>query len=287
MHEAPRWEDLRYFAAFASPRSLSAAAASLGVDHVTVGRRIRALETALGVKLLDRRARVPTLSPEGARVAELVGDVTDAADRVFRATRRLRPAIAGDVSISAPPALTNVLLAPRLAELRAKHPALRVVLLGEKRFASLAKGEADVAVRLVRPTQAALLVRKIGTIAFRLYASRTYASSRTPSSYEIVSTHGDESLPQHVWIKKVAPSWPIVVKTNDLESQLAAARGGAGVAVLPDFMAAPHEDLTCVLPRLRPLTRDVWLTVHAEVRASPVVRAAMDFVVAALSGLAR
>ena len=284
----PDWDDLRHFAAFVRDRSLSAAARRLGVDHVTVARRLRALEGSLRVKLVDRRARIPALTAEGERVAALVGQVESAVDAIARAARGLQPEVGGDVSISAPPTIANALVAPRLPALRARHPELRIHLLGEKRIASLSRREADVAVRLVRPVEAGLVTRKLGGFQFALYGAKRYLAGRRSGDLELIAFDDEsDALPQQKWLRALAGSRPIVLRTNDLESQLAAARAGVGVAALPSFLARRHPELERVAIRARPIAREVWLVVHDDLRAAPSIRAVIDFLVEATAELRR
>lgn len=280
------WQDLHHFAAFVRGRSLSAAAKQLGVDHVTVGRRIQALESALRIKLIDRRPRIPALTAEGERIAAAVAGVELAADGVLRAARGLAPELGGAVSVSAPPTIVNALIAPRLPALRARHPQLLVHLLGEKHIASLARREADLALRLVRPTEPGLVTRKIGAFEFALYGARTYVTGRRPTAHEFIAFDDvSDSLPQQRWLLRHAGRRPIVLRTNDLESQIAAARAGAGIAALPDFLAARHAELVRVASGRPRITREVWLVVHEDLRAVPNVRAVMDFLVSATAEL--
>lgn len=284
-HEAS-WDDLRHFAAFAHAKSLSAAAARLRVDHATVGRRIASLERTLGVKLVDRRARVPALTAEGERIAALVLRMEDAALGVTRAARGLAPAIGGEVSVSAPPTLANALIAPRLGTLHARHPAIRIRLLGEKRIASLARREADVSLRLVRPTEAGAVGRKLGSFVFALYGERGYVAGPRGGRGVIAFDEDGARLPQQRALLAYAGKRgrSIVLRTNDLESQIAAARAGVGVAALPDFVAARHPELVRVRGG-RAVARDVWLVVHEDLRAAPSVRAVIDFLVEACRAL--
>jgi DNA-binding transcriptional LysR family regulator len=280
------WEDLRHFAAFARSRTLSGAARQLGVDHVTVARRLRGLEDALGVKLVDRRARIPALTVEGERIAALVARMEEDADAVGRAARGLRPELGGVVSISAPPTLVNALIAPRLPELRARHPQLEIHLLGEKRIASLSRRETDIALRLVRPTEAGVVTRKVGSFAFGLYGAKRYVASRRAGELELIAFDDEsDALPQQKWLLAQRGARRLVLRTNDLESQLAAVRAGVGVAMLPSFLANRQPDLVRVAQRARPITREVWLVVHDDLRAAPSVRAVMDFLVDATAEL--
>ena len=99
------WEDLRYFATFAREKSLSAAARHLKVDHATVARRIASLESALNLKLVDRRPRSYDLTANGERIAALGSKMEDEAFAVGRAAMAGQMGLTGEVSVSAPPTM--------------------------------------------------------------------------------------------------------------------------------------------------------------------------------------
>jgi DNA-binding transcriptional LysR family regulator len=275
------WEDLRHFAALAREHTLSAAARALKVDHATVARRIAALEASLGLKLVDRRPRSYVLTADGERIAAQAARMEEASFDVGRAARAAQPVLAGEVSISAPPLLASTLIAPRLAELRDAHPGIHVRLIGEKRSASLSRREADLAVRLSRPTEKRLVVRKIGTIEFRLYAAPRYLAAHEPGNFEFIGY--DESLddvPQQRLLKAAAGTRAIVLRTNDIDSQRVAARAGVGIATLPRYLGDTDAALVPLDLKMKSVTRDIWLVVHSDLRRAPPVRAVMTFLVA-------
>ncbi|HEY4371889.1 MAG TPA: LysR family transcriptional regulator [Burkholderiales bacterium] len=275
------WEDLRHFAALARDKSLSAAARRLGVDHATVARRIAALEASLQLKLVDRRPRAYVLTADGERIATLAARMEEEAYAVERAAGASRAGLAGTVTISAPPGIANTLIAPRLGELLHRHPGLVVRLIGEKRSASLSRREADVAVRLSRPDENSLVARKVGSMAFGLYAAPEYLAQRTPAQYGFIAY--DESMkdaPQQLWLKAIAGARPIIAQINDLDGQRAAARAGVGVAALPLHMGEGDAQLRRIEAKGKPVAREVWLAVHRDMRRAPPVRAALDFLAA-------
>ena len=282
----PDWEDLRHFAALAQGKSLSAAARRLGVDHATVARRVAALEDALKLKLVDRRPRAYVLTADGERIALLAARMEEESYAVERAARASQAGLAGSVTISAPPTLTNTLIAPRLGELTARHPGLQVRLIGEKRAASLARREADVAVRLSRPEENTLVARRVGSFSFALYAAPAYLAAHATAAYAFIAY--DESLddvPQQQWLKTVAGPRSIVARINDLEGHRSAACAGVGVAALPLFMGEGDARLARVATRAKPVSREVWLVVHQDMRRAAPVRAALDFLAACFADL--
>jgi len=282
------WEDLHHFAVFARETSLSAAARRLDVDHATVARRIAALEASLAVKLVDRRARAYELTADGRRVAAIAERMDDEAYALGRAARSLQKGLDGEVVVSAPPALASACIAPRLDRLRAAHPGITLRLIGEKRAASLSRREADLAVRLSRPTEGGLITRKLGGLAFALYATGAYLSSLPSAGHCFIAGDRDfDDLPQQRWVKAVAAGRPVVLQANDQLSQLAAAQAGVGIAALPVYLAEADPTLVRVTAKPATISRDIWLVVHRDLQKSPLVRAVAAFLADCFAALPR
>jgi DNA-binding transcriptional LysR family regulator len=274
----PDWEDMRHFVVLAREGTLSAAARLLGVDHATVARRVAALERDTGLKLIDRRARSYLLTADGKRIAATALPMEEAAFAVGRAVQAAKPGLRGEVSISSPPSLANALIAPQLFRLRDRHPGIRIKLIGEKRTASLNRREADVALRLSRPHEPGLIVRKIGGFGFGLYGASSYLKETPRHAFAFIAY--DDSMddaPQQKWLLTLAAGSEIVLRTNDLENQAAAARTGVGLAVLPHFLGDPDPLLKRYDVTPAPPSREVWLLVHRDLRQTPLVRAVMEF----------
>ncbi len=272
------WEDLHHFVTLAREGTLSAAARSLGVDHATVARRVAALEESTGLKLVDRRSRVTLLTADGKRIAEVASPMEEAAFAVGRAAQATKPGLDGDVTISAPPNFASSVIAPQLVRLRSQHPGIRIKLIGEKRRASLGRREADVALRLMRPVEAGLFVRKLGSFGFSLYGSPAYLEKTAPHALAFIGYDASMATsPQEVWLRGIIGEREVVLRTNDLETQVAAARSGLGVAALPHYLGDSDPGLKRFAVAQKPLSRDVWLAVHRDLRQVPAVRAVMEF----------
>jgi DNA-binding transcriptional LysR family regulator len=271
------WDDLRHFAALVSAGSLSAAARALGVEHATVARRVAALETTLGVALVDRRGRRWTPTAEGERVAAIAERMEKEAIAVRRAADGARAEVAGTVTVSAPPALAADCLTAPLAALRARHPDLDIQIIGEARTASLERGEADIAIRLTRPDRGDLIILKLGEMPFRLYASFAYlAATPEPDWCFIGYDVPGGRAPQQVALEDHAAGRRFAFRARSVEIQRAAAAAGAGIAALPDFMAQSNATLIRVPPGAPLLVRDIWLAVHADLRRSAPIRAVIQ-----------
>jgi len=272
------WNDLRHFVVLAREGTLSAAARTLGVDHATVARRVAALEKATALKLVDRRARNYTLTQDGRRIAAAASAMEEAAFSVERAAQAAESRIRGEVAISAPPALANALVAPRLVNLRRERPGIFIKLIGEKRSASLSRREADLALRLSRPTEPGLFARKVGHFRFSLYGTPSYLKETPSHAFCFIAY--DESMkdvPQQQWLEAIADGRGIVMRSNDLENQAAAARAGLGLAALPHFLGDGDPRLERYETGRKEIGRDVWLLVHRDLRRTPVVRVVMAF----------
>ena len=279
------WEDLRYFVAFSQEQSLAKAARHLKVDHATVARRIASLEQSLELKLVDRRPRAYVLTADGERIAERGKRMQEESFAVERMSIGGQEVVSGEVVISAPPSLANSVIAPQLGRLRAQYPAVHVRLIADTRNVSLIRREADIAVRLSRPAEADLVARKIGEVPFALYALPDYLASHVPEDYEFIGY--DDSMDgsaQQIWLDTQARSRPVVLRSNSLDVQATAARAGVGVAALPYFLGDWDERLCIVEGTGEPLTREVWISIHNDVRHAPAIRSVMQFVASCFAG---
>ncbi len=273
-----QWDDVRYFLTLARVGSLLGAARKLGVEHSTVGRRVEALERALGIRLFDRLPRGWTLTPEGETLATQARRLDDEAQAFARAALGVS-SLAGTVRLSAPPVLASHLLVPCLAAMRSRWMNIDLEVVGEARDANLARGEADLAVRLSRPTAPGLAARHIGEMRYGLYAVHGYAS-RPAGEWEFLGY--DDSLsevPQQRWLDEIAGDRRFVLRSNDLAALFNAARLGLGIAALPHFLAANDSALCRLSGGLCPTARQLWLVMHPDMKRSPRVRVIADVLV--------
>ncbi|MDQ0561770.1 DNA-binding transcriptional LysR family regulator [Rhizobium mesoamericanum] len=271
------WESLRYFAALARSGTLLGAARALGVEHATVARRVAGLEEQMAVKLVDRRGRRIVLTPEGERVAKMAERMEQEAQAVERLGLAAGATVAGEVRISAPPTLAAAILPAALVAVRARHPDICVTIVGETRYASLDRREADVAVRMTKPEQGNFVISKLGEVAFGFYATAAYLAA-TPEAQRTFIAYDETmaSAPQSIRLAEATEGRKVTLRATTLEFQLAAARASGGIAMLPNFMLTGVDDLVEAIPQGQPLTRELWLVVHADIRTVPIIRVVMD-----------
>ena len=275
------WDDLRFFAVLGEEGSLAATGRRLGVDHVTVARRVANLEESTGLKLVDRRDRRTTLTSAGLRVANHARRMQDEAFSLERTLMMSKSDLAAEVSVSLPPLLAMEWIAPRLKDLFESHPEMSIRLTGEARTVSLSRREADIAMRLSRPIGDALIARKIGVLRYRLFATPEYLAANERTRYRyILFDPSLRNLPQQAWMHSViGDDPPVALRSNEMAIQCAAAIAGAGIAVLPEFIATKHGLLDSD-PSSRYFERDIWLTWHEDLRGQPAIVAVAEFLAA-------
>ncbi len=286
------WNDLKFFLSLAQAKSLSAAATQLGVSPSTVSRRIEALEQALQTQLFRPHR-------DGYDLTEAGHGLVPAAERaatqmrVFeRNAKESSDTLAGPVRIEAPELLGQIVLLPAVVRLMDDHPAIRIELRSSVQPVRLASGEADLILRLVRPSQASYRMRKLGTIRFGLYASpdyiRRYGIPNQPDDlhrHKIVGWTEDlRFLTMATWLERLCPGLRPALRLMSLAAQMEAVRNHAGWAVLPDFAAIPAGFLPGLTnsPQLAP---DLWLLTHEQSQSAPGMVLARDCLVQALQDI--
>ncbi|RLQ88878.1 LysR family transcriptional regulator [Notoacmeibacter ruber] len=276
------WENIRFFMAFVETGSTASAARELGVERTTVTRRMQALENDTGLDLFDRCGGRLALTAAGHNFADATRPMVEAAREAARCAAGMRPGMRGRLKISAPPALAKARLIDPLLSLGRRYPELELQITGEIGFASLQRGEADIAVRLSRPQKGDLAISKVGSIAFRLYGHRYYAEQTSEEDYRYIG-QGDvpDAMPQQVALNRIADG-RFSCYADDLDLQLAAVLARGGIAALPDFLAANRDELMVVGSGEPLITRDIWSVTHNAQRHQERIRRTIEVIRSAL-----
>lgn len=287
----PGWEHFRTFLAVLEAGSLSAAARALGLAQPTAGRHIAALEFALKTALFTRAQHglIPTAAALELRPhAEAM---KAAAEALVRTASGEAQAPRGTVRITASEMIGAEVLPPILAGFHARHPGITLELALTDRSENLTRREADIAVRMVRPSQAALVARRIGRVGIWLFAHRDYVAARgLPASLAELAAHSiigfDRARPG---IPSMGPGGVALTRelfafrSDSNAAQIAALRAGLGVGACQIGIAARDPALVPVLPGLFELGLDMWLAMHEDLRASRRVRLVYDHLAAGLA----
>jgi DNA-binding transcriptional LysR family regulator len=288
----PDATDLDALVALARHGTLSAAAKRRGVAVSTLSRRIEAAEVRLGLQLVDRHARGVRLTEAGAHIAAAAAPLSGQLDRVAQLAHALTlGAVLRPVRLSATEFIVSDVLAPQLpALLGGPHP-IAVELRSEADVVSLAARDADIAVRMVRPTGASLMIRKQRPITLSLYVARAYLGPRAPGALDLnaeaLLAYDDSygALPETAWIAAAGLSQRVVLRSGSTRALLTATLAGAGIALLPDVIASRHADLIALTSGPRVPPRTPYITWHRDLQHDPYVRRVADWAAGAFQRL--
>lgn len=286
------WNDLRSFLAVARTGRLTTAAARLGLDHSTLSRRIAALEHGLKAKLFDRRPAGYSLTAAGEGLLPLAEEMERLALRAQEAIGGSAASVEGTIRIGAPEGFGSYFLAPRIAALKARHPQLMIQLVAAPAVFSLARRDADVAISPSRPPAGRLNVSRLTDYDLALYAAPSYlaqapaiGSTADLSRHRFVSYIGDLlHFPELDFLHQVAPQGSASIESSNLVAQLRATLAGAGLCILPAFLAREEPGLVRVLPEEVILTRSLWLIVHQDLAGLARVKAVVRFLKESVEG---
>ncbi len=279
------WGDLRHFLAVARAGSLAGAARLLRVDQTTVGRRLAALEHALGAQLFDRTPQGMQLTPAGERMAEAAGLAEaqhfEVERQVWAEDRRLE----GTVRISTAEGIATHLVVPLLRPLRDRLPGLRFDVATGASSVDLLRRQADLALRVgARPQQNTLQVRKIGRVRWGLYASEHYVEQHgQPRCAEDLAAHDAvsfgaerDTMPQARWARRTFDPRRVTMASNSVPAMVEACVLGYGLAPLPCMMASTRPGLVRLEAEVP--GADLWFVALPRVAEIARVRAVLDFI---------
>lgn len=286
----PDWSHYRTFLAVLREGSLSGGARALGLAQPTLGRQIAELEHALGAALFIR-------SPRGLVPTDAAQDIAPHAEAMAAAAGAIRRVasggtgeIAGTVRITASDIVGAEVLPALLAPFRRANPAVQVELDLSDRVEDLLQGEADIAVRMVRPSQEALVARRIGAVSLGLYAHKRYLESAPPVTTldALTRDHAligfDKETP---FLRGLMTKLPIsreqfALRTDNSLAHLAAIRAGFGVGFIQHGIARRDSELVAIFPGAIGFALEMWLALHEDLRASRRLRLMMEHLAAGL-----
>ncbi len=287
--DLPDWTLIRSFLAVAEAGSLSAAARVTGISQPTLGRHIQGIEVALQVPLLTRTAQGQALTEAGQALLPAARAMQAAAAELALTAKGHATGIEGTVRITASRVVSHVILPRVLARLRAEEPGIQIDLVPSDTTENLLFGEADIALRMYRPTQPDLVARQIGELPLGLYAAKAYLDRRgRPLTPEDLMQHdfiGQDRMDQIIRVMRrlgmeVGRSF-FPVRCDDPLTYVELVRAGCGLggilrAVGDGDPVLERIDLIPDLPSL-----PVWLTAAPRLRQSARLRRVWDALAAA------
>jgi len=255
--------------------SLSAAARALGMTQPSLGRHIRQLEATLGIALFTRSPRGLTPTDLGRELVAHAQAMSAAAAALRRAASGSNQEVRGVVRVTCSEVIGAEVLPPILADFRQQHPGVVIELSLSNRSEDLLRKDADIAVRMARPTQGALVARRIGSIPLGLHAHRRYLKAHGyPQTLGDLAGHTiigfDREPPARRALLHKLPFGreDFALRTDNDLAQLAAIRAGYGIGICQVAIAGRDRNLVRVLPEAFALELDTWLVMHEDLKAS-------------------
>lgn len=292
----PPWDLYRSFLAVLDEGSLSSAARTLALTQPTLARHIEEFEASLGGGPLFTRSPRGLLPTEAAHaLAPHARTMASAAAALIRTASGAGDAIEGAVRLTASDVVGVEVLPAILRDLRAKHPKLSLEILTSNQPADLLRREADIAIRMVQPTQSALVAKRVGDVMLGMHAHRDYIKRHgAPKSLDDVEGHAligydRETIAVQALRKfglKLTREQFAFRTDNDL-AQLNLIRSGAGIGICQIGLARRDKNLVRILPDDFSFPLGAWITMHEDLRGSARMRAVFDHLVDAMSAYAR
>ncbi|QET04705.1 MULTISPECIES: LysR family transcriptional regulator [Cupriavidus] len=278
------WDDTRIFLALQREGTLRSAARVAGVDQATVGRRLAALEHALGATLFLRTSEGYVLTPAGENVLRSAEKMEKSANELVRQAQGADTRLAGEVKVTTTDTLALEFVIPAISRLHAEHPNVEVRLNTSTQMLNLARREADIAIRNRKPDNPDLIARRLARWPVGLYASPAYLAERgepTPgdgfAGHDLVvfQSHPTASL-QQTLVGLPTEHGRLAAAVNSSLMLRALIRMGRAIGEVP-VPLAERDGLVRIWPgRERNPHYEVWLVTHQDLRHTARIRAMID-----------
>jgi len=278
------WNLLRSFLAVAETGSLTGAGRKLGASQPTLGRHIAELEAEVGFSLFHRTVRGQELTETGGAFLTEVEKMRDAADTLARRIAGATDQLSGTVRITASVVIGTLVLPTIVARLRKEHPELEVEIVATDGVDNLLRRDADIAIRMAKPTQIDLVATHLGDIPIVAGASKSYLGSRgRPEKitdildHDILGMDRDDAILRGFAAMGVAVGREFFKFRSDNHLVLwEAIKAGAGIGFAQAPLIAREPEIDVLLPDLPLPPLSVWLTVHRDIRHAPRIRLVHD-----------
>jgi len=276
---------VRSFLAVLDAGSLLAASKRLQLAQPTLGRHIDALEAQLAANLFERTGRGLRPTAAALAIVDHARSMEAGASALRRAISRISGELAGSVRVTTSRAAAAYLLPDLIARFRDANPEIQIELVASDEVKNLLRREADIAVRMTRPTQTGLIARRLGAAPLGAFAHRGYlkraGTPRVPLDllgHALVGYDTDDAMLRAFRSRGAAIGKDaFVLRSDDVVVQWQAIRAGLGIGFTTTYVAATDPEVVRVLPDLALPPLPIWLICHREIRNSPRIRRIFDF----------
>jgi DNA-binding transcriptional LysR family regulator len=284
------WALVKSFLAVLDAGSLMGAARRLNAQQPTLSRHVAELEAQLGVPLFERTGRGVMPTTAALAIADAARQMEAGALALSRGLATSRSAETGTVRISTSAVAATWLLPPVIAALQVAEPGIAIELVATNALTNLLRREADIAVRMVRPAQSALVARKLGDVAITAAAHASYlARAGTPAEpsellrHRLIGYDRDDTIERgFAALGLTLPHDHFAVRTDDQVAYGRLVAAGAGIGFVARYTLAHWPGVEALLPMLEFPPLPCWLAVHREISANRLVRRVYDFLAEAI-----
>lgn len=278
------WNLIPTFLAVLDGGSLSAAARQLGSSQPTVGRRIAELEAELDMVLFSRAARGLVPTDAAHQLAERARDMARAAASMAMFAEGRAETIAGTIRVTASEVVATYILPAILSDLMQAEPEIEVEVVSSNAANNLLLREADIAVRMVQPTQNDLVARKLGDLEIGIFAHESYLDrAGAPTGFSDLFDHVFIGYDRDDLMIRAMNRMGILAKrgdfrfrTDDQVGHVEAIAAGVGIGATQVSLMSRRPGVRRLFADLPIPPLPVWLAAHQEVRHSARVRRVYD-----------
>lgn len=277
------WSLVQAFLAVSKHGSLSAAARASGASQPTLGRQIKAIEAQLGVTLFTRQAKGFVLTDAGQAILPAAAAMAEAATKFATAAAGRDMSVSGTVRITASVFVAQYILPQIISDIRKSHPDIQIELNATDEADNLLFREADIALRMFRPTQLEVVTRRLGVLKLGFFASQDYVDRRgLPATVNDLVTHDLLGYDRSERIIRGAAEmgWKLsredfVFRCDQQTIHSEMIRTGCGIGILQSGVAK-QMGLVPIIPSFPMPGLEIWLTTHEVLRNTPRVSAVWD-----------
>ena len=280
------WSDLPVFLAIAREGTLGRAARRLGQSQPTMGRRLRALEEAIGLSLFQRSSEGFVLTDDGEVMLRHAERMEAEAQALSRELAGSEAGLEGMLRLTCSDWFGRIVLAPVLADFYRLHPGVVVETLTDARVYSLVRREADLVFRITGFDEPEVVARRLMTMPYAVYGPAGQAKPRAGDGRTwpvIVMDTAFSTMPDVAWLMQAVPGARIAARSNSRDMQAQLCARGIGLAVLPRPLGEATPGIEEVDVGALPPTRDTWLGYHRDMKRQPRLRALLDLVIERLA----
>lgn len=275
------WDHLQFFLVLARAKTLTNAARIIGVEHSTVSRRIQALELALGTPLFRREATGYELTMEGLALVPRVEQM----EQAFLQIEKPNLPLQGHVRIGTPEGFGTAFLAQLLAELSKQYPLLTIDLIPVPKMIKLSHREADIVISIDRPKSGPYIITRLTDYCLKIYGSKDYLeNTQAIKKLEDLKNHQfvnyiDDLIysPELYCLERLPLQLNANFRSSSILAQQVAVSAGAGLAILPKFLAENKPELKQVLQDEVRFIHTFWMLTLVDLQHEPRIKLVWDF----------